>query len=353
MMRTFLSRFARLMAPTTVRSTFGIYILVAGGCSAPEPALTTSASTGLLQHVNARGGGGLWQSFEVGGYLAGIVREKNGNFWVSDGVRTTKISRVTPGGHVMSYSIGYQPGEMAVDRAENLWLTSEVTVAVIIRVTRGLEVTTYPLHDYTYGAGIMVGQDRNIWFYEASHIGKLTPTGELTEYPAGQTNPYSGLAWAPDGLIFYRQDYSLASLNPKNGAIKIYDAPMLDSGGAIVVTSDDALWYTLPNPPRLVRFDIKQNRAATYHAPKNFLPSAAPGNLILAPDGMLWYTTQYIGGNPRQVIGGGLVRFDPSTKKFTPYPTPKGYDWLWDLVAGPKGTIWATGGSAVVELVPE
>jgi streptogramin lyase len=341
------------MAPLTVRSIFGICcaMFVAEGCSAP--ALTPSASTGFAQRVNARGGRGLWQSFEVGGYLAGIVRERNGNFWVSDGVRTTKIARVTPKGRVTSYSIGYQPGEMAVDRAENLWLTSEVTVGLIIRVTRGLDVTTYPLHDYTYGAGIMVGEDRNIWFYEASHIGKLTPAGELTEYPAGQTNPLSGLAWAPNGLIYYRQDYSLASLNPKNGGVKIYNAPMLDSGGAIVVTSDGALWYTLPNPPRLVRFDIKQNRAATYHAPKNFLPSAAPGNLILTPDGMLWYTAQHIGGYPRQVIGGGLVRFDRSTKKFTPYPTPKGYDWLWDLVAGPKGTIWATGGSAVVELTPE
>jgi hypothetical protein len=46
------------------------------------------------------------------------------------------------------------------------------------------------------------------------------------------------------------------------------------------------------------------------------------------------------------------VRFDPHGKVFTTYPAPKGYDWDWDLTAGPGGTLWATSGFDVAELKP-
>jgi hypothetical protein len=38
---------------------------------------------------------GTWQMFSITGYPQGIVRAKNGDFWVADGDMTYSLSRIT------------------------------------------------------------------------------------------------------------------------------------------------------------------------------------------------------------------------------------------------------------------
>jgi virginiamycin B lyase len=289
--------------------------------------------------------------FAVTGYPQGIVRAKGGDFWIADGDRTTTLSRITPHGIVTAFPIGYIPLEMTTDTAGNFWLTVAANLNLVIRVTRTLEVTSFTLTDDTNG-GIMLGADGNIWFVENTHIGKLTPAGKLTEYPAPETGGESGLTWAT-GLVWFRTEGAggLASLNPQSGAVTSYEAPI--SGGGAVVAGEGSLWCasgSSDGATPLVRFDLRSKKITTYSAPPKYDPYGAPANTVLASHGFLWYTSQRIDAG--RVVGGGFVRFDIHTKRFTTYASPPGYGWQWDLLAAPDGKVWATSAAAIAVLDP-
>ncbi|HEY2473867.1 MAG TPA: hypothetical protein VGI19_03605 [Candidatus Cybelea sp.] len=296
---------------------------------------------------------GNWKEFSIDGYPQGIVRRRGGDFWIADGEMTDTLTRVSPKGQTATYAIGNEPLELAVDSADNLWATTGVFLNQIIRVTPKMKVTAFSLNDATAG-GITVGADGNIWFVENSHVGKLTPDGTLREYSTGQNSGESGLTWAPDGLVWFREVNALASVNSKTGKVTTYGAPMFDCGGAIVAAPDGSIWYTLQaSMVTLVHFVPKTGVSTEYYAPPNYRPYGSPAGMILARDGSLWYTVQRLRGHPiKHVIGGGLVRFDPLTKAFTRYPAPNGYNWDWDLIAGPHGTLWTTSGGSAAELKP-
>jgi streptogramin lyase len=313
---------------------------------APGAMLQTSAIAPLqLPGQRYMRGKGTWQMFTSEGYLAGIVRARNGDFWAADGDQTTSLSRFTPKGKLRVFQIGYTPLEMTLDGSGNFWLTVAEYEDQIISVTPSLKVTAFSLTDSADG-GIALGQDGNIWFVEATHIGKLTPNGKLTEYATGLTQGESGLTWA-DGLVWFHGN-GLTSLDPKNGHVTSYDVPMGSSGGAIVAAPDGSLWYAMGS--LLGRFDLKTKKATTYKGPDDFIAYGAPEDTALTPTGSVWYTCQRLGGHEKIVKGGGFVRFDIRAKRFTAYASPKGYDWGWDLSIAPDGKIWGTAGRAVVVL---
>jgi streptogramin lyase len=239
-----------------------------------------------------------------------------------------------------------------MDPAGYLWLTVKPQ-KWIIRVSPKFKITAYALNDDTAG-GIMIGPDGNVWFVEASHVGRLTPAGVLTEFNTGTSQGESGIAWAR-GLVWIRGQWyrgsGLVALNPKNGNVVAYSAPVYD-GGAII-NAQGSLWCAsgssggaLP----LVQFNLKIKAVTTYQAPTSYDPYGAPNDMALANDGALWYATQRL--EQGRVVGGGLVRFDLSTKQFTTYPSPPGYGWQWDVAIAPNG-IWATSAFAVVVLNPK
>jgi streptogramin lyase len=144
----------------------------------------------------------------------------------------------------------------------------------VIRVTPNLKVTSYALGDDTDG-GIILGQDGNIWFAENNHIGRLTPAGKLNVYPTPQTQGETGLAWAPDGLIWFcganptGRGWALTSFDPKTGAAKAVKA--YTTAGAIVATADGSLWYISSSARTfLEQFDPSTDKLHTYAAPSNF-----------------------------------------------------------------------------------
>jgi len=55
---------------------------------------------------------------------------------------------------------------------------------------------------------IATGSDGNLWFTEfaGSHIGRITPSGTVTEFPYNGSTTY-GIAAGPDGgLLVHRRD---------------------------------------------------------------------------------------------------------------------------------------------------
>jgi streptogramin lyase len=295
----------------------------------------------------------MWRLFRAIGALQGIVRAPSGDYWAAGG-DVAALSRFTPRGKLTTYDLEYVPTEIAADRNGNLWFTNARFLNMILRFDpRTLAVTAFRLSDEAYG-GVTLGGDGNIWFVEEAHIGKVTPDGTLTEYPTPLTQGASGLSWSADGLVWFsasgKLGYVLASLNALTGSVKLYNLRITSNAGAIRAGPKGSVWFVLTGTPDLlVRFDSKRQSVATYRAPHGFTASPCPGAMALSPNGSIWYATQRLRGRgyERHVVGGGYVRFDLRTKRFSAYPSPKGFDWNCDLVLGSRGEVWGTAGPGV------
>ena len=87
----------------------------------------------------------------------------------------------------------------------NIWFT---LTGEIGRVTPSGVVTELPLPTLGETRGITVGADRNIWFtvYDANMIGRITPGGSVTLFTL--PNMYSlpqGITSGPDGQLWFTQ----------------------------------------------------------------------------------------------------------------------------------------------------
>ncbi|HEY6327568.1 MAG TPA: hypothetical protein VIW73_13770 [Candidatus Cybelea sp.] len=325
-------------------------VAVLAGCAAPGP--STPPLRGFAQEPDVRQAS-MWRMFGAIGVLEGMVRAPSGDYWAAGGDVAT-LSRFTPSGKLTTYQLAYVPSEITADRSGNLWFTNARFPKAILRFDPAtLTLEAFGLTDEAYG-GITLGYDGNIWFVEQTHIGKLTAEGALTEYPTPVIQGASGLSWSANGLIWFGASgplgYQLASLNALSGSVKLYNAKVTSSAGSVRAGPNGTVWYVITGrPDQLVRFDSINKRLTVYRAPRNFTASPCSGAISISPSGSIWYATQRLRGQGfgKHVVGGGYIRFDIKSKRFTAYASPKGYDWNCDLVVGSRGEVWSTAGPGV------
>jgi streptogramin lyase len=253
--------------------------------------------------------------------------------------------RVSPNGPQKTFKVGLPPVGIATDGRGNLWFTNERLLNTVGRFNpKDIGVLDITLSDYTNG-GIILGGDGNIWVSQVSHLAKITPEGQFTEYATPYT--FGSLVWANDRVWFITNG-GLSSLNPADGKVDTYRAYSIENPGGMVTTNG----YLYAMGKRLVQFDLKTKSTATYIPPSRFIGAGTPQDLALAPDGSLWYAAQRLDRNLERVVGGGVVRFDPSTHHFTAYASPDGVPWNWGLTVAPNGKIWATASDVITVLDP-
>jgi streptogramin lyase len=183
----------------------------------------------------------------------------------------------------------------------NLWFTSDMGIG---RITPSGAITTFPA-PVDGDVGIAAGPDGNLWFTEwgADHtnIGRITTSGVVTEYLNGS---YGGkIAAGPDGDLWYTEDLCCYS----EQAIGRVVASEVSSG-----TSDGITHFQLSNVGSYP-YDI------------------APG-----PDGNMWFTEQF---------GGAIGRITPAGA-VSEFPIPN-TDVL-GITAGPDGNIWFAARSGAI-----
>jgi streptogramin lyase len=236
--------------------------------------------------------------------------------------------------------------------------------------------TTYTVPTLHAGPnGVAVGSDGNVWFTEWSggNIGRITPTGVITEFPDGyaQTN---GIAPGQSGMLWFT--YSIID-NPSNivgmitttGQITTFPTPAGGCpDGGIVLGSDGNMWF-----PDLCRSTI--DRILPDGTVTEFPTPTVGGPLDIAagPDGNVWYVdsnsdhgivgrvtmsgiiTEFplpSGVFPNLIIAGdrqflytgsfkALIRVSTSGK-FTTFPVAS-ISNVYAMALFPKGIIWMAG----------
>lgn len=170
-----------------------------------------------------------------------IVSGPDGALWFTE---MTKIGRITTDGAVRTYDIG--SGTSARDLAEivvgpdgNLWFADAANV--VGRLSTDGQVTEFP--NARGPSGITVGSDNNLWFteYDRNKIGCMNVTGTVTEFDIPSPGLHPGdIALGTDGYFWFTEDRGIGRISP-SGAITEFGLPCL-APHAITAGPDGNLW---------------------------------------------------------------------------------------------------------------
>jgi hypothetical protein len=165
--------------------------------------------------------------------------------------------------------------------------------------------------------GLTAGPDRNLWFTESSHIGRMTPAGAITEFARPTTEDQPGAIVAgPDGNLWFvaQSAKAIGRITPQ-GAVTQFPLPTGDTYPVgLIPGPDGALCYTraanvagVSGPPNTsepgligritVTGQATEFPTPTLPAPR---PLAQPRDIVAGPDGALWFDT----GEPNAAISG-------------------------------------------------
>jgi len=144
----------------------------------------------------------------AGRFPLGLAAGPDGNLYFVD--RGGTVSRVSgAGGTVQTVQLagGSAPTAIVLGPDGNMWFT-ETGASKIGRLTpASFTLTEFSTTAGVQPYGITAGTDGNVWFTESDglingpHIGRITPSGAVTEFPV----PHVGFAivTAPDGSLWF------------------------------------------------------------------------------------------------------------------------------------------------------
>ena len=223
------------------------------------------------------------------------------------------------------------------------------------------------------------GSDGNRWFVEGNNdsvlqspaIGRITPAGDITEFPVNCSFcSLSDIVQGPDGILYFSSNDPILGRITTSGVF-LEPIPMPNSAalaGDLAVHGDD-IWITDFNNDSLWRYNITAGQftqfplqiqpsdvaidsagSAWFTAPFNNsvnrlnpatgtvesfpVPDGlSPRQITIATDGQIWFTSRFV---PQ-----GVGRLNPTTGVVTTFPTPNN-PGPEGIAASPDGSIWFT-----------
>jgi streptogramin lyase len=119
----------------------------------------------------------------------GIAAGPDGNIWTTERHRN-RIARVAPDGTITEFMLprdGADPNRIVAGSDGNLWFTEapDFSIAPMVgRITPGGDVTEYPLPPHVGGGIIPMipGADGNVWFSDGDAVGRITVADPAVRY---------------------------------------------------------------------------------------------------------------------------------------------------------------------------
>ena len=232
----------------------------------------------------------------------------------------------------------YGPKDIVAGPEGNLWF-DEVFRGVIGRITTSGAVTEFTLPTPISGneprpADLISGPGGDLRFFDEANltIGKITVEGKVTEYPVPGLSYDSGsLASGADGNVWF--SYQTDSLGVGTGAIgritpdgqvARFSLPGAgDVASSLVAGPGGNVWF----------LDLAAGKVGSITPDGAITEIVAPapsGQMVVGPDGDLWYVSQPYDG------GTSFVRLGPDGQA-TSFPV--GALYPYGLAAGPDGGV--------------
>ena len=307
----------------------------------PDHAMAQGARPGVLQSgktpVN-------WTQFKWGGanlpQEQGIVAGPDGNMWYTD-YSDSDLIRMSMNGATHAFSTpGFNPIGIGVGSDGKFYMTLYGQAKIGVATTSGtFSTVAIPSGDRVYDGNPALGPDGNIWFAEAGHIGRITPSGTITEfaYPNGETgNAEGAVAAGPSGDVWVSDAGAkvVDDVDPDTGDIVAYRIPC--SPNSIAAPSDGNLWIICTNDT-LVRLTPGGNTTSY------FAPSAPqyPSGMTVGPDGNPWFAFG---------SGNAIAEFNIGQTTLSVYVPPTNYAFDYGIASGPDGNLWAVDSSGKIDI---
>ncbi len=243
----------------------------------------------------------------------------------------------------------------------------------------------YPLAAGMFATAMTTGPDGNLWFTGTNNfeseltVGKMTPTGEVTEYSPGVRGSFNGsqgsIVSGPDGNLWF-VEWAADAIGRSNieGEIASFPLPQPASRPtAITVGADRNLWFTEGAASLVGRITVTGD-ITEFRLP----PGSHPSDIVADPDGNLWFTQRGTNRIGRITVSGDIAEFPipgrrskpsaitigadgnpwfaeaglPAVGRITPQgnisqfpvPTAAGTE---SISAGPDGRLWFSSGDEV------
>ncbi|HLJ84729.1 MAG TPA: hypothetical protein VKT51_11190 [Candidatus Eremiobacteraceae bacterium] len=285
-----------------------------------------------------------WTQFKWGGASGpqeqGIVAGPDGNMWYTD-YSDSDLIKMTMSGATHAFPLpSAGPIGIAVGSDGKFYMGLYGQAKIGIATTSGsFSTVAIPSGDRMYDGNPALGPDGNIWFAELAHIGRITPSGVITEYPYpnGETgNSEGAVAAGPNGDVWVSDSGSnvVDDVDPETGDIVAYRIPCTPNG--LVAPSDGNLWTICTNDT-LVRLTPGGNTTSY------FVPSAPqyPSGMTVGPDGNPWFAFG---------SGNAIAEFNIGQTTLNIYLPPTNYAFDYGIASGPDGNVWAVDSAGKIDV---
>lgn len=225
----------------------------------------------------------------------GLAAGPDGRLWIASGNVGHKVAAIDPTtGAVTGYPVVGSPMRIAAS-AGSLWVTVQNPDAILRLGTTGAVLATYALAAHAAPFGITAAADGSLWFTESgsARIGRLTPTGGLSEFPVGG-DPWD-IAVGASGVWFTERAASKIGHLDSTG-LGLYEVPTPTPAAVplgIAVGADGGIWFTEHGAGKVGRLDPVLIDPTTHmHVINETLitTSSSPPTVMLAvPDGTIWF----------------------------------------------------------------
>jgi streptogramin lyase len=229
---------------------------------------------------------------------------------------------------------------------DNLWFV-EYASATIGRMTPSGILTEFPLTPatpFTYLRSIAAGPDNNLWFTDTGNnrIGRMTPTGSSTLFtvPTAFSNP-EGIAAGPDGNMWFTEynGNAIGRITPAGIITEFALPPTSNHGlGGIAAGSDGNMWFADTGNNRIGRI-TPAGQTSFFVIPTQY---TQPLGITAGPDGNLWFTE----GSPAdhhdhigRITTAGVI---------TEFPLPSQGSGPYGITMGSDGNLWFTEQSGTI-----
>jgi len=222
---------------------------------------------------------------------------------------------------------GSGPVGITVGPDGNIWFTEFLAGNVARMAIGGATPVSFPAGGNPQF--IAAGSDGNLWFTEQTtyRIGRMTPTGEFTDFPIPTPGGLVGIAAGPDGNLWFCEANN-ARIGRITTAGVVTEFPVPSGGGPLQITTgpDGNLWFTNYDAGQISR--ITTSGVITEFS--TLVPNSAPQGITTGPDGNLWFTDTGANQIGRINMAGSVTEF----------PIPNANANLLGIATGPDGNLW-------------
>ncbi len=198
-------------------------------------------------------------------------------------------------------------------------------------------ITEYPLPSHgTQPLVIAAGPDGNVWFTEATGpgaIGRITPSGGVTEFTSGLNAPAAGIVAGSNGELWFAEPSSgkIGEITT-SGSIKEFNAAKGSEPHGITAGQEGDLWFTEQGNHGAI------GRITTAGSVTEFTTgltqNSRPEGIATGPEGDLWFTELANPGRIGRITPSGAIT--EFTTGLTHNSEPDG------IATGPEGDLWFT-----------